>query len=357
MSYPRTSATIRILESYGEPRPTTNPYIAQLTNALRREPGCQLLTFSFKRGIFGSYDVFHVHWPEVIYSGSTGMKGAARELLFAMILGRIQLQGTAVVRTRHNIQPHAGSTRRQRWLESWVNRLTTATIRLNDTTECPPGKQVATIPHGHYQEWFADYPVQPEILGRIGYFGLIKQYKGVESLLAAFMETTMPGLSLSITGKPASTGVGEHLRSMAGADSRVDFDFRYLSDGELVGAVTAAELIVLPYQFMHNSGAALAALSLNRPVLVPDTVVNRRLSAEVGHGWVHLFAGTVDASVIETAVHSYRSSPPLAAPDLSGRTWRTTGRDHLRFFENVLLQQQSQSVAAQRNYTVPSDVG
>ena len=41
--------------------------------------------------------------------------------------------------------------------------------------------------------------------------------------------------------------------------------------------------MVLPYRQMHNSGAVLAALSLDRPVLVPATD-QRGLGAEVGPG-------------------------------------------------------------------------
>ena len=121
--------------------------------------------------------------------------------------------------------------------------------------------------------------------------------------------------------------------------------------------MTASELIVLPYEFMHNSGAALAALSLNRPVLVPDVPVNRRLAAEVGTGWVHFFTGTLDASDLEAAVLHHRSCPPVADPDLSARSWQTTGKDHLRVFENVLLRQHAKSDAVAPHHTAPSDVG
>ena len=48
---------------------------------------------------------------------------------------------------------------------------------------------------------------------------------------------------------------------------------------------------MLPYRHMHNSGAALTALSLDRPVLVPETDVNRDLARETGPGWVVTFAG------------------------------------------------------------------
>lgn len=348
---------MRVLESFRDPRPTTNPYIVQLARALEGEPGCHLLTFSFKRGIFGSYDVFHVHWPEVVYGGSGAVKGFAKEMLFALVLARVQLSGAAVVRTRHNIQPHSSRTRFQQLLDAWVDRLTTATIRLNDSTECIPGRPATTILHGHYRDWYARNPVQQKIPGRIGYFGLIRDYKGVENLLSAFLNTDLPGLTLSIAGKPSSSTMTERLHSMAQGNPVVDLDLRFLSDAELVQAVSAAELIVLPYALMHNSGAALAALSLNRPILVPDTAANRMLSVEVGEGWVHLFSGVLDLRDLESAVRSHREKPPVGEPDLSARSWRTTGSDHLRFFEHVLVWQRGTSVAPRQDHSVEPGVG
>lgn len=347
--------SVRVLESFRSPRTTTNPYIIQLARALEQTPGCEPLTFSFRRAIFGSYDIFHVHWPEVIYAQGRGVKALIREFLFAMVLVRIQLGEIPIVRTRHNIVPHSGLNRRQRFLEARVERLTTANIRINDTTETSFGVAVTTIPHGHYVDWFADCAVQPATPGRIAYFGLIRPYKGVENLLSAFLKTSMPGLSLSISGQPSLRELEERLRQMAQDCSQVELDFKYLTDPELVTAVSKAELVVLPYQFMHNSGAVLAALSLNRPVLVPDTIVNRWLAHEVGPGWVHLFSGEVDAQIIESAISLHRSNPPTAAPDLSARSWRTTGVEHLRVFESALRRKALPDGATSNHRTIDAE--
>ncbi len=61
----------------------------------------------------------------------------------------------------------------------------------------------------------------------------------------------------------------------------------FAPDADLVREISMSEMVVLPYRFMHNSGAVLLALSLDRPVLVPDNEVNRLLEIEVGSDWVH----------------------------------------------------------------------
>lgn len=331
-----SNGRIEVLESFREPRTTTNPYIAQLAFALEKEENCRVSTFTLRQAILGSYDVFHIHWPEVIYAGNSGLKGMGRQIMFAAVLARIQLSRKAIVRTRHNIRPHAGLTRSQQWLEAWTERLTTGNIALNDASGWSGGEPPTTILHGHYRDWFQGIPVEEAVHGRIAYFGHIREYKGVDHLVTAFLASGTDGLSLAISGQPSCDSARNQLLHLANGDGRVRFDFRFLSDTDLVGAVTSAEMIVLPYNFMHNSGAVLAALSLNRPVLVPDTEINRRLAGEVGPGWVHLYCGELAAGNIDSALAAYRKQALVAVPDLSRRSWETTGGDHVRVFQEAL---------------------
>jgi beta-1,4-mannosyltransferase len=67
---------------------------------------------------------------------------------------------------------------------------------------------------------------------------------------------------------------------------RVRLTLRHADDDELVEAVGEAQVVVLPYRQMHNSGALLLALSLDRRVLVPSGPVTDELAARVGEHWV-----------------------------------------------------------------------
>lgn len=347
---------LRVLESFQKPRLTTNPYITQLVRSLDNEAGCELVLFSFKRAIFSSYDVFHVHWPEVIYTGNSPVKGLARELLTAAILVRLWLSRKALVRTRHNVEPHSGMTLRQKLLNAWFDRLTAVNIRLNDVTVAP--SPVVTILHGHYRDWFAAFPRRKRTVGRIAFFGLIRQYKGVENLIAAFLELHDPALSLSVSGRPTDAALRGTLIKLAGSHPDIEFNFKFLSDAELVEAVTQSELVVLPYNFMHNSGAALTALSLGRPVLVPATEINRRLGDEVGPGWVYYFEGQINADDIGSTLGKHRLHPPQQEPDLHSRSWENAGADHLRVFADACrLRKRTGVEAGSLLVTQPESVG
>ena len=97
-----------------------------------------------------------------------------------------------------------------------------------------------------------------------------------------------------------------------------------------------AELVVLPYREMHNSGAALLALSLATPVLVPDNPVTRALAREVGEEWVRTYRGEVTAEALVEALCHVRQIPPGCRPDLSARDWATAVRSHLAVYEAAM---------------------
>ena len=128
--------------------------------------------------------------------------------------------------------------------------------------------------------------------------------------------------------------------------SGLDVTLRYVSDNEFVEVVTSSELVVLPYRFMHNSGTALAALSLERPVLVPDNDVNRALSEEVGPGWVHRFTGELASGALLDAVQAVRAEPPATAPDLGARDWHDVGAAHARAYRLAMDRRSHRSTAA-----------
>jgi beta-1,4-mannosyltransferase len=334
---------VRVLTSHGEPRPTTNPYITMLTGALRRTPGVEVVTFSARAALLGRYSVVHLHWPETILGlGGRRLTGRlARWVIAALFLARLTLTRTPVVRTVHNVGLPADAGRAQRALLRWFDRLTTHRIVLNDRTECPG--PATTIPHGHYRDWYTGTR-SATVPGRLQYVGLVRRYKGVEGLVEAFRSVADSSLTLEIAGAASSTELAATITNLADGDPRVTLRFGYLSDDELVAAVTAAELVVLPYRFMHNSGTVLAALSLDRPVLVPDTPVNADLAAEVGPGWIHTFTGDLTGEAIEAALPAARR-PRGASPDLSAREWDDAGQAHLAVYRAALFRRGSSRTA------------
>ena len=237
------------------------------------------------------------------------------------------------MRTVHNVTPPSGPFL-DRVLIRAMERQTDVRIRISAMTPEVDGVPSVLIPHGHYRDWFDGMPRAAAVRGRLGYVGLIKPYKGVERLVDAFAAASAldPTLTLRIAGKPTDEAVERRLRAASERLGGLETTLEYLGEADFVEVVTSSELVVLPYRFMHNSGTALAALSLGRPVLVPDNDLNRALSSEVGAGWVHLFAGELTAGALLDAMHAVRTAPPEAPPDLGAREWHDAGPRHARAY-------------------------
>ena len=326
-----SSPALVVLESVPVPRPTTNPYLVQVLRSM--PPDVTARTFSWRTALTGHYDVFHVHWPENLARGSTRPRTAARRLALAALLARLTLTRTPIVRTLHNSTPHEGSGRIERALLRGVDRRTALWIRLGDTVPAP-GPAV-TIAHGHYRDWYREYEVPPREPGRILFVGLIRPYKGVEDLLEAFAGVRQD-VGLRIVGRPTEAALGEAVARAAAADPRVSALLEYVDDATMAREMGRAQVVVLPYRRLENSGAALLALSFARPVLLPEGPVAEALAAEVGSQWVGTFSGPLTAADLEGAVTAAAGIAPDDAPDLGGRDWGASGDAHAAAFRRAV---------------------
>lgn len=280
--------------------------------------------FSWKSAILGRYDVFHAHWPELTIRGKSPMRRFMRRRYMDVFLLRARLLRTPIVRHLHNVEPHESGDAAERRSLRRFDRATDLYIRLNPTTLPPTNRPVVTALHGHYRDAYARHPFPEPETGRLLYFGIIRPYKGVDALATAFSAIDDPALRLRIVGSP-SVGQRPIIEAHCARDARITSMLRYVTDAELVDEVGRAEMVILPYQEMHNSGAILVAMSLGRPVLAPRTPSNSALSDEVGSGWVLEYDGDLTPEVILAGLEEVRRGRRSAAPDLHERDWEFVG--------------------------------
>jgi beta-1,4-mannosyltransferase len=325
---------LRVLQSVKQPTARTNPYIIQLAESLSAQ--VEVLWFSWPRGLFGRYDVFQLHWPEVMLRRQGRLQRLAALARFALLMLRLTGQRRiAVVRTLHNVGSHESGGRVERLLLAWADRLTDHWIALNPQTRAPRGGPLTVILHGDYRDWFAQYPSPASIRGTLLYFGLIRPYKGVDALLAAFARMPGDDVSLRIVGHPSSRELAALVEDAADRDHRVSALLDYVDDETLATELGRAELVVLPYQEMHNSGALLLALSLGRPALVPRTPATAALAQEVGADWVQTYDGPLTADVLTGALTVVRARAVEGLPDLSRRRWPLIADQHVSLYREL----------------------
>lgn len=331
-----TTPVLRVMQSLGTPRPTTNPYNKMLDEALGRTDGIEHLRFTWAGALFGRYDAFHWHWPEVKLHGSTWWKSVVLSMLTILLFLRHALsRRIAVVRTVHNIELPDDNAARL-WILRRIDAHTDYRIVLNTTTALPEGTPHSLILHGHYRDWYAPYPHAERVPGRLSTFGGIRRYKGMETFIDAYRTAVElePTLTIRGGGRPTTPELGAELSARAADLPGVTLHLDFLSDAELVEVVTSAELTVLAYRFMHNSGSVLAALSLDRPVLVPRNAANAALAAEVGAEWVIMYDDELDGAQL---LEAWRAAARLQGrPDLSSREWGDAGSAHAAAFREAV---------------------
>lgn len=261
---------------------------------------------------------------------------------------RVQILRTPIVYTRHNIRPHERPGLLYGALYRWIEHRVTTRIYLNESMENDPTAGV-TILHG-------DYPGSAnQAVHRVDdggahhatflFFGLLRRYKGLETLFEAFAETNDSRLRLRVCGSAAEDDYVTELAALAAADERITFRPSFLTDDELDQEIERADLIVLPYFAIYNSGAAILALSRSRPILAPCGPSTLTLQAEVGEAYVRLFQGPLTAHDLAEAIDVRVDASE--APDLSRRSWSEICELHDRLYR-LLVRNRSLSREALR---------
>ena len=143
--------------------------------------------------------------------------------------------------------------------------------RLQADFGVPPGK-LRVIPHGafDYLTRQAEEVPLPDELGAVEApvilaFGLVRPYKGTDVLLDAF--SRIEGAELWIAGMPRMPM--DELRDLADrAPGTVRFVDRFIPDAEIPAFMRRADLVVLPYRNIEQSGVLYTALAFGRPLVL-----------------------------------------------------------------------------------------
>jgi len=131
---------------------------------------------------------------------------------------------------------------------------------------------VRVIPHGAFDYLTRlpeERPLPAELEGAEGpvilFFGLLRPYKGIETLLAAFRR--LSGAELWIVGNPRMDV--EPLRALAAAaPGRVRFVTRFVDDAEIPAIFRRADVVALPYLDAEHSGVLYTGLAFGKPMVV-----------------------------------------------------------------------------------------
>ena len=145
--------------------------------------------------------------------------------------------------------------------------------RLQDLIGLPEDR-IRVIPHGAFDYLTRlpdEAPLPIELDGAKGpvilFFGLMRPYKGIDTLLEACAE--VEGAELWIVGNPRMDLV-ELVERSRKLPVKVRWLPRFIEDREIPAIMRAADLLVLPYRDIEQSGVLYTGLAFGKAMVLSD---------------------------------------------------------------------------------------
>jgi glycosyltransferase involved in cell wall biosynthesis len=221
------------------------------------------------------------------------------------------------VLTAHDLLPRGAGERRRRAAARLFEAMDAVVVhsefgkaRLTEMGLSP--ERVHVIPHGafeHLARLPAGAAIDPEMDPEAGdlegrpvalFFGLVRPYKGVDVLIEAFASAP-PDAVLLVVGRALMPL--EPLRRRArelGLGDRVRFVPRYVSDEQLASYFRRADIVVLPYREIEQSGVLFTALAFGSPIVA--SAVGGFVEVGERHAALRLVPPS-DVGALGTALH------------------------------------------------------
>lgn len=168
-------------------------------------------------------------------------------------------------------------------------------------------------------------------------FGIIRPYKGTDVLLRAFRE--VEGAELWIAGKPMTEM--EPLRELARqAPGKVRILDRFVPDTELSALIRRADVLVLPYRTVEQSGVLYTGLAFGKPMVLSAVGGFPEVAA---HGAARLVPPG-DEAELAAALNELVASPEerRLLADAAGNaastyySWDQIGKSHVDLYRRLL---------------------
>ena len=204
-------------------------------------------------------------------------------------------------------------------------------------------RPIFIIPRGHYRGAYPDSMNREEARCKLGvksdefvatFLGQIRAYKGVPQLIRCFIASGLTNSRLIVAGRPITGSIGRELKELASGNSSIELFLDFVESADIQKFLRAADLVVLPYTDILNSGSAILALSFDRPVLLPARGAMADLREAVGPDWVCLYEGELTPDIIRDAAQwavGRRNCGPRSAP-LGAWNWDVTAKRTVEAF-------------------------
>jgi beta-1,4-mannosyltransferase len=356
----KPNSPIRILAEPGFKNRSINPYNWLLYSNMEKL-GAFVDDYHFSGILNNRYNIWHLHWPELVLYEKNTLKVVLKLILFFSRLIFSKLLGTKVVWTVHNLAAHEQyHPKLEKLFWHFFAQFLDGYITLSEI-----GKQTAqqkfpylsrlpgfVIPHGHYIDEYENCVTPHDARIKlcisdtskvILFFGRIRPYKNILELLQAFRLYPDANVILCIAGCSDIPELKDEIISKANLDPRVRLHLDFIPKDEVQLYFKACNLVVLPYQEILNSGSALLALSFDKPILVPRRGALGELQMQVGDAWVNTYTEALSPGHLSDALR-WASKIPRTKPFLECLGWPALAQQTLDAYQFLINPQYSEQL-------------
>ena len=292
---------IKIL-AFPKNRFSGNPHISNFYKEIEGDNRFIIKDLNTINAILEKFDIFHLHWPEFFIKQSH-IKSFFRIIFFIFILYIFKLRKTKIIWTVHNLYPHNNIKPKLylfvlNILKLYLDGITffsydSRTI-VNKQFKFTKSIKNAVIPHALY-----DYNLKPskkiteDLLKNINikergsklllFFGRIDKYKDLKGLIKTFNKIDDKKLYLLIVGNYSEKNYFNEIKKLSDKNKNLTLIIGFFPEEKISSLFHIADLVVLPFINILNSGSLMLALSLQKPVLAPSLGSINELKDKIGH--------------------------------------------------------------------------
>ena len=320
-----------------------------------KQKNVEVIEWSPARMMRGKYDVLHIHWPDNILSDKRAAVVLAKmgSLFGALLWVRILRKG--IVWTAHNLDSHEQAHPRLEkvfWglFPRFLDAILTPMYFIKDEVRKRPNfdrvKRVVVTTYGDWDGYYRkDTAKTQELADRftadhsavVLWFGFIRPYKGLETLIAEFDDPALADVRLVIAGSCKDPEYAEKIKSLAQGKSNISADIRFIPDEEVASYFDVADLCVFPFGAVTNSGSVRLALTFDRSVLVPDYPFAVEFQKEFGDRWVATYDAKsgLKAADIESALNRLEGCSKEDEISWGQYTWDTAAEKTIEVYKEL----------------------
>lgn len=287
------------------PKDTNNPYQKLLYGEISKTNTVTYFSFPTKSKIGGlilffpkiiwlrlqGYTIFHIHWLyELGFIFKIPLLAFLSQLFFFLyslkFITILKVLGFKVVWTVHNVSTHEKQTLNDAFISKYLAFCSNALIVHSYDTIAQLKKigiehnAIVVIPHGNYIGYYENSISKTEAQKKLAigknftflYFGQIRSYKGVDTLIDTFekVHTENSQTQLIVAGQCNDSTLKDKIEMFQKKyPESLYFFSNYIKDNEIQNYFNAADCVVIPFKRSTTSGSVLLALTFSKPIVYP----------------------------------------------------------------------------------------